>query len=134
VTEVGPATVNLVVQGVGTPTLAVLDVDYDGQRLVASYIPPRDGTLTVHVTGLNEDLLAEQVTSGWTGHLNTSTSTSPASPGWWSPRPSPKPTAASPHASSGSGHQRASRSSTPDNPVGGGCSPNVCPRGKTAAV
>jgi hypothetical protein len=59
------------VQGVGTPALAVLDVDYDGQRLVASYIPASDGTLTVRVTALNEDLLAEQVTSARTGHLNT---------------------------------------------------------------
>jgi hypothetical protein len=58
------------VQGVGTPALAVLDVDYDGQRLVASYIPASDGTLTVRVTGLDERVLAEQVTSTRTGHLN----------------------------------------------------------------
>ena len=58
------------VQGVGTAALAVLDVDYDGQRLVASFIPAGDGTLTVRVTGLDQDLLAEQVTSTRTGHLN----------------------------------------------------------------
>ena len=58
------------IQGVGTPALAVLDVDYDGQRLVASFIPASDGTLTVRVTGLDERLLAEQVTSTRTGHLN----------------------------------------------------------------
>jgi hypothetical protein len=59
------------VQGVGTPALAVLDVDYDGQRLVASYIPASDGTLTVRVTGLDEGVLAEQATPTRTGHLNT---------------------------------------------------------------
>jgi hypothetical protein len=58
------------IQGVGTPALAVLDVDYDGQRLVASFIPASNGTLTVRVTGLDGDLLAEQVTSTRTGHLN----------------------------------------------------------------
>ena len=58
------------IQGVGTPALAVLDVDYDGQRLVASFIPASNGTLTVRVTGLDERLLAEQVTSTRTGHLN----------------------------------------------------------------
>jgi hypothetical protein len=69
------------VQGVGTPALAVLDVDYDRQRLVASYIPASDGTLTVRVTGLNEDLLAEQVTSTRTGHLNTLDIDIPGQPG-----------------------------------------------------
>jgi hypothetical protein len=69
------------VQGVGTPALAVLDVDYDGQRLVASYIPASDGTLTVRVPGLNEDLLAEQVTSTRTGHLNTLDIDIPGQPG-----------------------------------------------------
>jgi hypothetical protein len=69
------------VQGVGTPALAVLDVDYDGQRLVASYIPASDGTLTVRVTGLNEGLLAEQATSARTGHLNTLDIDVPGQPG-----------------------------------------------------
>ncbi len=32
--------------------------------------PASDGTLTVPVTGLNEGLLAEQVTSTRTGHIN----------------------------------------------------------------
>jgi hypothetical protein len=58
------------IQGIGTPALAVLDVDYDGQRLVASFIPASNGTLTVRVTGLDERLLAEQVTSTRTGRLN----------------------------------------------------------------
>jgi hypothetical protein len=69
------------VQGVGTPALAVLDVDYDGQRLVASYIPASNGTLTVRVTDLNEGLLAEQVTSTRTGHLNTLDIEVPGQPG-----------------------------------------------------
>jgi hypothetical protein len=69
------------VQGVGAPALAVLDVDYDGQRLVASYIPASDGTLTVRVTGLNEGLLAEQATSARTGHLNTLDIDVPGQPG-----------------------------------------------------
>jgi hypothetical protein len=69
------------VQGVGTPALAVLDVDYDGQRLVASYIPASEGTLTVRVTGLDEDLLAEQVTTTRTGHLNTLDIDAPGQPG-----------------------------------------------------
>jgi hypothetical protein len=69
------------VQGVGTPALAVLDVDYDGQRLVASFIPASDGTLTVLVTGLDEDLLAEQVMSTRTGHLNTLDIDVPGQPG-----------------------------------------------------
>ena len=47
----------------------MLDVDYDGQRLVASFIPTSDGTLTVRVTGLDESLLAEQTTSARAGHL-----------------------------------------------------------------
>jgi hypothetical protein len=59
------------IQGIGTAALAVLDVDYDGQRLVASFIPASDGTLTVRVTGLDEGLLAEQVTPTRTGRLNT---------------------------------------------------------------
>ncbi|HEY9376021.1 MAG TPA: hypothetical protein VIQ02_02865, partial [Jiangellaceae bacterium] len=69
------------IQGVGAPALAVLDVDYDGQRLVASYIPASDGTLTVWVTGLDGDLLAEQVTSTRTGHLNTLDIDVPGQPG-----------------------------------------------------
>ena len=59
------------VQGVGSALLAVLDVDYDGQRLVASFVPGGDGTLTVRVTGLGESLLTEQVTSARTEHLIT---------------------------------------------------------------
>jgi hypothetical protein len=96
------------VQGVGTPALAVLDVDYDGQRLVASFIPASDGTLTVLVTGLDEDLLAEQVMSTRTGHLNTLDIDVPGQPGLVVSATLARPTAASPHASSESGHQRAS--------------------------
>ena len=44
---------------VGTSALAMLNVDYDGQRLAASFIPASSGTLTVRVTGLDEDLLAD---------------------------------------------------------------------------
>jgi hypothetical protein len=69
------------VQGVGTPALAVLDVDYDGQRLVASFIPASDGTLTVRVTGLDEGLLAEQVTSTRAGRLNPVDVDAPGQPG-----------------------------------------------------
>jgi hypothetical protein len=69
------------VQGVGTPALAVLDVDYDGQRLVASFIPASDGTLTVRVTGLNEGLLSEQVTSTRAGRLNPVDIDAPGQPG-----------------------------------------------------
>jgi hypothetical protein len=69
------------VQGVGTAALAVLDVDYDGQRLVASFIPASDGTLTVRVTGLDEGLLAEQVTSTRTGRLNPVDIDAPGQPG-----------------------------------------------------
>jgi hypothetical protein len=47
----------------------VLDVDYDGQRLVASFIPTSDGTLTVRITGVDESLLAEQTTPAQAGHL-----------------------------------------------------------------
>lgn len=57
------------VQGVGSSALAVLDVDYDGQRLVASYVPASDGTLTVRVTGLDGGLLAEQVVPARAEHL-----------------------------------------------------------------
>jgi hypothetical protein len=69
------------IQGVGTPTLAVLDVDYDGQRLVASFIPAGNGTLTVRVTGLDERLLAEQVTPARAGHLNPVDIDAPGQPG-----------------------------------------------------
>jgi hypothetical protein len=68
------------IQGIGTAALAVLDVDYDGQRLVASFIPASNGTLTVRVTGLDERLLAEQVTSTRTGHLNTLDIDAPGQP------------------------------------------------------
>lgn len=66
----GPGPPIWYVQGVGTALLAVLDVDYDGQRLVASFIPTSDGTLTVRVTGVDESLLAEQTTSAQAGHLS----------------------------------------------------------------
>ena len=69
------------VQGIGTPVLAVLDVDYDGQRLVASFIPTSGGTLTVRVTGLDGVLLAEQVTTARTGHLNPVDVNAPGQPG-----------------------------------------------------
>jgi len=69
------------VQGVGTPVLAVLDVDYDGQRLVASFIPTRDGTLTVRVTGLDGALLAERVTPARAGRLNPVDVAAPGQPG-----------------------------------------------------
>jgi len=69
------------IQGVGTAALAVLDVDYDGQRLVASFIPASNGTLTVRVTGLDKRLLAEQVTSTRTGHLNPVDINAPGQPG-----------------------------------------------------
>lgn len=69
------------VQGVGTPVLAVLDVDYDGQRLVASFIPAQDGTLTVRVTGLKGELLAEQVVSTRAEHLSPVDVTVPGQPG-----------------------------------------------------
>ena len=69
------------VQGVGTALLAVLDVDYDGQRLVASFIPTSDGTLTVRVTGLDESLLAEQTTSAQAGHLTPIDVDAPGQPG-----------------------------------------------------
>lgn len=66
----GPAQSIWYVQGVGSPLLSVLDVDYDGQRLVASFVPGGDGSLTVRVTGLDESLLIEQVTSARSEHLN----------------------------------------------------------------
>jgi hypothetical protein len=69
------------VQGVGTAALAVLDVDYDGLRLVASFIPASEGTLTVRVTSLDEGLLAEQVTSTRTGRLNPVDIDAPGQPG-----------------------------------------------------
>ena len=69
------------IQGVGTPALAVLDVDYDGQRLVASFIPASDGTLTVRVTGLDEGLLAEQVTPTRAGRLTPVDIDAPGQPG-----------------------------------------------------
>ena len=59
----------------------MLDVDYDGQRLVASFIPASDGTLTVRVTGLDEGLLAEQVTSARTGRLTPVDIDAPGQPG-----------------------------------------------------
>jgi len=69
------------VQGVGSADLAVLDVDYDGQRLVASFIPASDGTLRVRVSGLDEGVLAEQVMSTRTGHLNPLDVDAPGHPG-----------------------------------------------------
>ena len=69
------------VQGVGTALLAVLDVDYDGQRLVASFVPTSDGTLTVRVTGLDEGQLAEQTTPAQAGHLTPIDVDAPGQPG-----------------------------------------------------
>ena len=69
------------VQGVGTALLAVLDVDYDGQRLVASFIATSDGTLTVRVTGVDENLLAEQATPAQAGYLTPIEVDVPGQPG-----------------------------------------------------
>lgn len=76
----GPGPPIWYVQGVGTALLAVLDVDYDGQRLVASFIPTSDGTLTVRVTGVDESLLAEQTTSAQAGHLSAIDVDAPGQP------------------------------------------------------
>lgn len=78
--KTGPQPPIWYIQGIGAAALAVLDVDYDGQRLVASFIPASDGTLTVRVTGLDDGLLAEQVTSTRTGHLNTLDIDAPGQP------------------------------------------------------
>jgi hypothetical protein len=69
------------VQGVGSSVLGVVDVDYDGQRLVASFIPSSGGTVSVRVTGLDESLLFEQTMPAQENHLVPIDIEAPSQPG-----------------------------------------------------